>query len=103
MGEGGEDMKLRLEYMNKYITATTRKANYVDIYFAKYTIWKSRKAFTEGDCEEVIEISNLYLGNNTDNAIGIVLNDARKHLEKGGWERYNDPIPTGEIYPEKRR
>ena len=65
-------MKLRLEYKNKFITATTRKARYIDIYFAKYTIWKSRKAYSEGDCEEAITIGNLYIGNNTDNVIGIV-------------------------------
>ena len=45
-----------------FITVTTRKANYADEYFGKFTFWKSKQAYENGDCEESTTYTNIPLG-----------------------------------------
>lgn len=56
-------MLIKKEFQKgKYITATTRRSNYTDCHYAKYTIWPSRKNYENGNCEGAITYTGLYLG-----------------------------------------
>ena len=56
-------MKLQLELQNgQFVTCTTRRANFTDIYFGWFTVWESKACFDKGICNNAIEYKNISLG-----------------------------------------
>ena len=56
-------MIIRETINNRFVTATVRKVRYIDLYFAKISIWPSKEHYIKGDCTKTITINNLRLGN----------------------------------------
>lgn len=48
----------------RFMSITTRKANYVNAFYGTCSIWPSQAAYQHGDVEGVITHTNIYLGNN---------------------------------------
>jgi len=44
------------------VTCTTRKANYVEQYFGKFTLWPSKEHYEKGNCNGAITWEGVYLG-----------------------------------------
>lgn len=63
-----------------YLSATTRKANHSDYYYGKYTIWPSELDYVKGNCKNVVEMTNLFLGLNPDTFKGIILESANNNM-----------------------
>ena len=66
-------MKIHKQYKNKFVTATTRRANHNDNIFAKITFWPSKLDYENGNCRDVISYSNLLLSNGMSKNIGKLL------------------------------
>ena len=45
----------------RYLSWSTRKANYVNIYFAQATIWPSQDAYKKGRCEDTTYWKNIHV------------------------------------------
>ena len=73
---------MRKHYFKKgkthFITCTTRKANFVEMYFGKFTFWKNVENYKKGNCEGAITVSNVELGNDK-NCLDI---EANKFIDK---------------------
>ena len=52
----------RIHKGKRFITVTTRKANYTDEIFGKFTSWKSKEDYNKGNCEGTITYRNVPLG-----------------------------------------
>ena len=48
---------------NRFITVTTRRSNYTDLHFGKFTFWNSKQDYDKGNCTGCVTFTGVPLGN----------------------------------------
>lgn len=81
----------------QYVTCSIRRANYTNLYFGWFSIWRTKSHFDKGICKYSIDNKNILLGNSSEvkeNALNFIIehediwaDELNKMLLKGKEER----------------